>query len=458
MTRRSTVAVLALLVTGTLAPAARAQGHRPEFGTPAQQSKVRTRREVGLLPLQAKCNVDTSRELFITDLTVVEDCYRTGYLFSCAAPTLPATRGAWTFGKLMEGIFGTTDPQVLSDKTLQFLRELTIPHTINGETVAARPDAESKLVQGWLGVSSGGRLDMKQAPFQLNAIVARLDMRQNGNGTVTPTGGELHFVFQYNVSDHFPSQAFFIFEYNLNAANCADILAWAQRFHNLGGIAFGKNYNAALQTITDMVTKINGAPGRLNGSALNQVRSNELEFGPGWQQRQFMLSASASGPAALLQTAVPQTPQRALQNSTTLANYINSNAASILAGTYTVPLTFNGVPFLGGVAPNGLDLKWDGPSPACSSIVNKDARAAFSNNTCNGCHGPETGASFKQVLRRNPGMASLPSNFLKGVTVTDLCGIPRTYNDLERRRVDMCQLLSMTCSQVDAEPEVHFLH
>ena len=94
--RPATIAVLALLATGTLVPAARAQGHRSEFGTPAQQSKVRTRREVGLLPLQAACNVNTSRELFITDLTVVEDCYRTGFFLSCGTQVQPATRGAWT--------------------------------------------------------------------------------------------------------------------------------------------------------------------------------------------------------------------------------------------------------------------------------------------------------------------------------------------------------------------------
>jgi len=88
----------------------------------------------------------------------------------------------------------------------------------------------------------------------------------------------------------------------------------------------------------------------------------------------------------------------------------------------------------------------------------EDARAAFSANTCSGCHGAETGTSLKQVLRRLPGTASDLSPFLKGVTLTDMCGISRTYSELERRRVDLCQLLSSTCTQINAEPRVTFAH
>jgi hypothetical protein len=431
-----------------------------EYGTAAQQSRVRTNREAALLPLQAACNVDTSRELFITNLSVVEDCFRTTWSGTCTAPATPATRGAWTLGKLMEGIFGTTDPVTLSNKTKQFFNELSVDHTINGDFVALRPDADSLIVQTWAGRSGGGtQLDMKQAPFQLNAIVARLDMRQNGNGTQAPTGGELHFVYQLLVDTHFPPQVYLIVEYNLDAAGCADILAWANRFHALGGVAFGKNYSAKLQAITDLVNKINASPGKLNGSALNQVRTNELTLGPGpWQLRQFKLAASTSGPASLLETTVPQTPSRTLQGTAAISNYINANSASILAGTYTVPNSFGGSPFLGGFAPHTLDLKWDGPSPACSAIVNKDARAAFSANTCSGCHGGETTTGFIQVGRRITGFESGKSNFLKGATLTDICGVSRTYNEIERRRVDLCQLLSSTCTQINAEPDVTFAH
>lgn len=451
---------LTLIATLTLLPATQAQKRtRPEFGTEAQQSKVRTSREASLLPLRAACNVNTSRELFITDPSVTKDCSRTGWLGSCSGTVQPATRGAWTFGGLMAGIFGTTDPVQLSNLTRKFFNELSIPHTLNGDVVAPRPNADSVIIQPWLQSSGGVNLDMKKDPFELTAIVARLDMRQNGNGTTSPTAGELHFVYQLAWGSGFPPQVFLIVEYNLDAAGCADILAWAQRFHALGGLPFGQSYNAALQAVTDRVTKINASPGRLNGSALNQVRTNEATLGgSGWQLREFRLQASTSGPAELLQTTVPQTPAVSLQATSAIATYVNSNAASIIAGTNIVPLTVGGNPFLGGAATHTNNLKWDGPAPACSSIANKDARAAFSRNTCSGCHGSETGTAFKQVGRRDSSTPPLLSGFLTGITVTDMCGVSRTFNDIERRRVDLCQLLDKTCTQVDAEPPVNFIH
>jgi hypothetical protein len=60
------------------------------------------------------------------------------------------------------------------------------------------------------------------------------------------------------------------------------------------------------------------------------------------------------------------------------------------------------------------------------------------------------------ILPRLPGAASDLSPFLKGVTLTDMCGISRTYSEFERRRVDLCQLLSSTCTQINAEPRVTF--
>jgi hypothetical protein len=468
MTRKIARFVPVLALFASLTPALNAaptqtpqtpqtKAYLAEYGTAAQQSRVRTSREAALLPLQESCGVNVSRELFITDLSVVEDCFRTTFTGTCGSQGTPATRGAWTFGKLMEGVFGTTDPVTLSDKTKQFFNELSVDHTINGDFVALRPNADSLIVQTWL--AGGTTLDMTKAPFELNAIVARLDMRQNGNGTKSPTGGELHFVYELLGEPPFPPQVYLIVEYNLDAAGCADIQAWADRFHALGGFAFGKNYNAALQQITDMVTRINAAPGRPNGSALNQIRTNEVSLGSApWQLRQFKLTPSLSGPAALLETAVPQTPARSLQRTAAISNYINANSVSILAGTYTVPNNFGGNPFLGGFAPNALNLEWDGPSPACSAILNKDARAVFSANTCSGCHGGETGTIFLQVGGRNHGGESGKSPFLKGNTLTDICGVSRTYSEIERRRVDFCQLLDKTCTQINAEPDVNFVH
>ena len=47
------------------------------------------------------CTVNPAKELFVTDLSVVEDCFRTTWTGICPVPVAPATRGAWTFGKLI---------------------------------------------------------------------------------------------------------------------------------------------------------------------------------------------------------------------------------------------------------------------------------------------------------------------------------------------------------------------
>ncbi len=91
-----------------------------------------------------------------------------------------------------------------------------------------------------------GQLDLKKAPFRLTAIVARLDLRQP---SPHPSGGELRFVFNLlDLSQNPPATTPFnlILEYGLDAANCQDILNWAQQFHALGlASAFGDNYNGA---------------------------------------------------------------------------------------------------------------------------------------------------------------------------------------------------------------------
>jgi hypothetical protein len=125
-----------------------------------------------------------------------------------------------------------------------------------------------------------------------------------------------------------------------------------------------------------------------------------------------------------------------------------------------VPLIWSGNPFRGGAAPNRQELGWDGPTPVCTSITDPNARFNFSLNTCSGCHGLETRTSgFTQVSTRIPGQASVQSGFLSGESgIPDFCGINHNFNDVERRRVDLCQLLTKTCPQIDAEPVVSFVH
>ena len=58
------------------------------------------------------------------------------------------------------------------------------------------------------------------------------------------------------------------------------MLGWANAWHALGALPFpSEEYNAALQAITERFAGRGAMPGRPNGSALNQLRTNEIDLG-----------------------------------------------------------------------------------------------------------------------------------------------------------------------------------
>ncbi|HXU44705.1 MAG TPA: hypothetical protein VN783_04210 [Thermoanaerobaculia bacterium] len=430
--------------------------------SPPVANATRVSRDPTLLDAELACPVDPARELFITPISVVEDCFRTTWTGICQKPVQPATRGAWTFGKLMEGLAGTTDPAALSKFTLNWLGQWKVAKVVNGDTVPARINIDSFVIQPWLLASGGSQLDMKKAPFRLLAIVARLDLRQNAGYSSGTTAGEGRFVFNLLDAAGNTTQFLAILEYGLDAADCNGVLNWANIWHALGSIPFGPNYNAALQSVTDRFTSIGASPNKPNRSALNQLRTNEIFLASPWELREFRLSALSTGTTAPLElNTVAQTPRRNLQNTQPIADFTNANEAAILAGTHVVPLLFNGSPFRGAAARHSLEQGWDGPLPSCTSITNPEARHLLSLNTCSGCHGStETGTVFKHVEPRNLGSPSQLSTFLAGGggAISDLCGLNHQFSDIERRRVDLCQLLRKSCAQIDAEPAVIFVH
>jgi hypothetical protein len=463
---QKTGAVLTLLVLGSAllafaATSPTAKTAAPtELGTPTERQAVRTSRETALLPIRSSCTVKPGKELFITDVSVVDDCIRTTWTGSClTSVATPATRGAWTLGKLLEGIFGTTNPTTLSTRTISWLNQWATLKTINGDPVPARPTVQSTIIDPWLAASGGTTLDMKKAPFRLLAIVARLDLRQNSGYSLGRTAGEGRFVF--GLVDEFGGGTNFllILEYGLDAEDCNAVLDWANAWHGLGAYSFGPGYNAALQAVTDRFTAIGASPGKPNGSAINQVRTNDFVLDFPWELREFHLDPNVrSLLKPLVLATVAQTPASSLQGTTAISTYVNANEPAILAHQHVVPLTWGGSPFLGGAAPHSLDLGWDGPSPQCTSITNPQARHAFSLDTCSGCHGQETGVFFKHVEPRSFGSASTLSTFLTGGSATDLCGQTHSFGDINRRRVDLCQLLEKSCLEVDAEPAITFVH
>ena len=87
------------------------------------------------------------------------------------------------------------------------------------------------------------------------------------------------------------------------------------------------------------------------------------------------------------------------------------------------------------------------PSGGCT---NDDIRFNFSVNTCSGCHQSETGAPFLHVSNRGQNNETQLSGFLVGGEISDpVSGDPREFNDLERRMLDLCNLVSPDATAAD---------
>ena len=418
--------------------------------------------------------VDPKKSLMITDLSVVEDPDRTFDLFSPGAISYldPATGRPrkWTFGFLMEEMCNSSltglDPKVFARRWIQHFEALQV---INFDPVPDRGGAvQAQIINKWQArnLAEGlDPLDLKNAPFRLTAIVNRVDLR-SASGYAAGDAGECRFVFcAYNLDTgaHLPMTV--IFEYGVPLGTCLQIKDWANRWHQLGTLPFGAVYNTELETLTDVVALANSNPSKPNGSAINQIRSNNF-IGPGpWTLREWQITGAGVAPNDLTAVTTKQTPADSKMGTVDLANYINTYEADILAGSHTVPLSFPGAtPFLSGKS--GVlvpDFFWN-----TNGILNNDARHCFSLNTCNGCHGGEAGThlppigplssgtpSFVHIAERNVGIESHLSRFLTGTgtALSDpVSGVPRVFDDLTRRAADLDFVANMPCLMISLSP------
>jgi hypothetical protein len=206
-------------------------------------------------------------------------------------------------------------------------------------------------------------------------------------------------------------------------------------FHGLQAIPFpSEEYNAALQVLTDKFSGRNALPSGPNGSALIDIRTNEIALSFVWELREFHISPTTGfmDPAPLFLT-----PDFSFNGTETLGRFVNANEPIILTEKHDVPALFEDAPFQSGAVFNNIDF-WSAPN-----ITNPEARHKLSLNTCNGCHGRETNTGFLQIFPRNAGQQSDLSGFLLGTTVQDpITSQERRFNELGRRR----QLLeSLVC-------------
>lgn len=357
-------------------------------------------------------SIDPTRELFINDISVVDDALYTKW---DPAHSGNDPQGSWSFGRLIDNMVPELlrNPYGRSQFILFWLKTWEQDQMVNGLVIPARPLIRSQIIDPWRAASGCTGpdercvLDLSKAPFRLLAIVNRPDLRRVPMGKDPGHAGQGRFVFGALGPTGQKQPFTVIFEYQLPISRKVDMLTWAQRWHALSSVPFGPSYNAKLQSVTREFTKRNAVPFQVNGSALLQLRTNEVALSSSdpklWELREFVLSRRWG---VLKPTTVKQEVDASLNGSPMLGAWVGLNSAAILAGKHEVPATWRGRPFLAASAPVPSSLAWLVPG------VSEDVRHAFAGATCSGCHKSETGTSFLHVRTREVGSPSQISDFL----------------------------------------------
>src|SRR5690606_3741464 len=151
--------------------------------------------------------------------------------------------------------------------------------------------------------------------------------------------GELRFVFgvvtppEYSQSGKCELQEFTtILEYGVPISGCSGVRDWAREWTQLNiHPAYGAAYREHLESLTERVVERNAAPSKGNGSAINQIRTNEAALALPWELNEFTLTNETSGNSpvdgALRPHTVAQTPDDAVYSPTpnpVVSDYIDS--------------------------------------------------------------------------------------------------------------------------------------
>jgi hypothetical protein len=436
----------------------------------------------------------------ITNLAVVEDPTRTWN--SCTQTG--NVDGPWTFKTIMKQLASTdpahiaTDAQV-SNFVKNWLSNWASDQIINGDTVQARTALNTRILNPWLSRSRNagapvGQLDMRFAPFKLLAIVNRFDLRDGQvHGISGSPVGEGRYVFcLINSTCTDASRMGVILEFGVNKPNTCDARkAWVQQWIDLRTLTIGSSaYNQALQNITDQFSLCGSNPNRPNQSSLDQIRTNEITLSPTipgiWEMREFILDPNGNG--FLKENTVAQNAADKYNAQVNNADvqrmvaYVNQNSAAIRRDSFSLPLTWQGFPFLGGAtkltaAPTGQPpavFHWNGTDSTnrATFIKNNIARFDFSLISCWGCHGGETQTGFTHIDPVFYGTEATLSGFLTGragksgaidfdndttndfLTVRDAALRPstnptlRVFNDMLRRARDLNTVWQSDCGTV----------
>ena len=405
---------------------------------------------VSVLPVigtSAMTTVNPDKSLFITDPAVFGN---TTHSFNpCDGSGNP--NGAWAFGHVMTELAGSIDP---SDFAIDWISHWQADQTVNTFTAPDRPTTAQRIIDVW-DQDNNGILEMEHAPFHPIAITLRIDLR-NTAGYGSGNAGEARIVYSFideNCTVDEPMLV--IFEYAINKTGCS-VKAWGEEWADLSTMSItSSQYADALADLTRQFTDLTTSP---NANRLGQLRTNERIQFP-WELREFKLDDTGF----LTMDTIKLTPDITFNNTPALGGLmvapVNQDQPlfdSMLAAAVTVPF------------PPANEF-WDS-----SAALNNDFRHEFSVNTCNACHGGETGTFFTHVEQTVPGASPTLSDFLLGdpgfiapdpmfndfFEFSDpvVPATKRYFGDIERRRQDLQNLVDTSCVHLITQVPATFAH
>ncbi|HVY25403.1 MAG TPA: CARDB domain-containing protein [Polyangiaceae bacterium] len=386
-------------------------------------------------------NVEPLRSIEIVHPSIVND-----------ARSSNATDGVWSFRRQIENMA----PSSAASDTDAFLRGIFESWQTENFVNGARQDIRNSAAamdRFTIAGSSPRQFNLANAPFKLIAVANRLDLRNNTQA------GEGRLIYGLtNETD--PNSAIMgpmtlIIEYALPLVAPLDTPAkWAAKWHELDSIdpaTAPATFASKLQEITDKFSVRGALPGRPNGSAVNQLRTNEIRFTTFnfWQLREFNMGSNGF----MAPATTKESPNwDFLNRSQEMRDFINQNP--VLNATsdtsfmsLKLPTTFEGTLFLGakqnqqvGVVANGG--RWD-----LSDTETEFTSVPIDNFgllTCNGCHNENKRGDDQSFYHVNPQVdpgVDGTGRLSKFMTLGDPTKGGRRPAELTRRANDMAALL-----------------